>query len=119
MIIRKAYGGAYLAMCAKSLGADRVAAWPTAEIAVMGPEGAVSVLFKDDIKNNADPKAKRAELIEKYRSDILNPYVAAGAGMVDSVIEPMQTRLYLSIALETSLNKRELRPEKKHGLIPM
>ncbi|MDT3737991.1 MAG: acyl-CoA carboxylase subunit beta [Candidatus Kapabacteria bacterium] len=119
MIIRKAYGGAYLAMCAKSLGADRVAAWPTAEIAVMGPEGAVSVLYKDDIKNNADPKAKRAELIEKYRSDMLNPYVAAGAGMVDSVIEPMQTRLYLSIALETSLNKRELRPEKKHGLIPM
>lgn len=119
MIIRKAYGGAYLAMCAKSLGADRVAAWPTAEIAVMGPEGAVSVLFKDEIKMNVDPKAKRAELIEKYRNDMLNPYVAAGAGLVDSVIEPMQTRLYLSIALETSINKRELRPNKKHGLIPM
>ncbi len=119
LVIRKAYGGAYLAMCAKSLGADRVAAWPTAEIAVMGPEGAVSVLYRDEIKNNENPKAKRQELIEKYKSEMLNPYVAAGAGMVDSVIEPMQTRLYLSIALETSLNKRELRPEKKHGLIPM
>ena len=119
MIIRKAYGGAYLAMCAKSLGADRVAAWPTAEIAVMGPEGAVSVLYKDDIKKSDNPAAKRSELIEKYREEMLNPYVAAGAGMVDSVIEPMQTRLYLSIALETSINKRELRPEKKHGLIPL
>jgi methylmalonyl-CoA carboxyltransferase large subunit len=119
MVVRKAYGGAYLAMCAKSLGADRVAAWPTAEIAVMGPEGAVSVLNRAEIKEAADPKAKRAELIEKYRNDLLNPYVAASVGMIDSVIEPMQTRLYLSIALETSKNKRELRPQKKHGLIPM
>lgn len=119
VVVRKAYGGAYLAMCAKSLGADRVAAWPTAEIAVMGPEGAVSVLYKDDIKNAKDPKARRAELIQEYRDKLLNPYVAAGAGMCDSVIEPMQTRLYLSIALETSKNKRELRPQKKHGLIPM
>ncbi len=119
VVVRKAYGGAYLAMCAKSLGADRVAAWPTAEIAVMGPEGAVSVLYKEEMKNAENPRAKRAELIQKYRDDLLNPYVAAGAGMADSVIEPMQTRLYLSIALETSKNKRELRPQKKHGLIPL
>lgn len=119
LILRKAYGGAFLAMCAKSLGADRVAAWPTAEIAVMGPEGAVAVLNKDEIKNAADPKAKRQELIQEYKDNLLNPYVAASIGMIDSVIEPMQTRLYLSIALETSKSKRELRPQKKHGLIPM
>ncbi len=119
MVVRKAYGGAYLAMCAKSMGADRVAAWPTAEIAVMGPEGAVAVLNRDEIKNAEDPKAKRAELIQKYKDDLLNPYVAASVGMIDSVIEPMQTRLYLSIALETSKSKRELRPQKKHGLIAM
>ena len=119
MVVRKAYGGAYLAMCAKSMGADRVAAWPTAEIAVMGPEGAVAVLNKEEIKNAADPSAKRNELIQKYKDDLLNPYVAASVGMIDSVIEPMQTRLYLSIALETSKSKRELRPQKKHGLVPM
>jgi acetyl-CoA carboxylase carboxyltransferase component len=119
VVVRKAYGGAYLAMCAKSLGADRVAAWPTAEIAVMGPEGAVSVLYREEIKNAKDSKARRQELIQEYRDKLLNPYVAAGVGMIDSVIEPMQTRLYLSIALETSKNKRELRPQKKHGLIPM
>lgn len=119
LIIRKAYGGAYLAMCAKSLGADRVAAWPTAEIAVMGAEGAVSVLFKDEINNASDKKQKRNELIEQYRHEFASPYPAAEIGMVDSIIEPMQTRLYLSIALETSKNKRELRPQKKHGLIPL
>ena len=119
VLVRKAYGGAYLAMCAKSLGADRVCAWPTAEVAVMGPEGAVSVLNREEIKNAADPKAKRAELIQKYKDDLLNPYVAASIGMVDSVIEPMQTRLYLSIALESSKSKKELRPQKKHGLVPM
>ncbi len=119
VVVRKAYGGAYLAMCAKSLGADRVAAWPTAEIAVMGAEGAVSVLFKDEINKADDKRAKRNELIERYRMEFASPYPAAEIGMVDSVIEPMQTRLYLSIALETSKNKRELRPQKKHGLIPM
>lgn len=119
VVVRKAYGGAYLAMCAKSLGADRVAAWPTAEIAVMGAEGAVSVLFKDEINKAEDKRAKRNELIERYRLEFASPYPAAEIGMVDSVIEPMQTRLYLSIALETSKNKRELRPQKKHGLIPM
>ena len=119
VVIRKAYGGAYLAMCAKSLGADRVVAWPTAEIAVMGAEGAVSVLFKNEIQNAPDPKAKRRELIEKYREEFSNPYLAAGRGMVDAVIEPKTTRAYLSVALESLRSKRDLRPQKKHGLIPL
>jgi len=119
VVIRKAYGGAYLAMSAKSLGADRVAAWPTAEIAVMGAEGAVSVLFKDEIKKADDPKAKRKELVEQYRIQFASPYPAAEAGLVDAVIEPMKTRQYLSICLESLKNKRDLRPQKKHGLIPL
>ncbi|NUM81264.1 acyl-CoA carboxylase subunit beta [bacterium] len=119
VVVRKAYGGAYLAMSAKSLGADRVAAWPTAEIAVMGAEGAVSVLFKNDIKSAADPKAKRKELIEQYKEQFETPYVAASKGLVDAVIEPKQTRTYLSVALESLRNKRDLRPQKKHGLIPL
>jgi methylmalonyl-CoA carboxyltransferase large subunit len=117
--VRKAYGGAYLAMCAKSLGADRIAAWPTAEIAVMGAEGAVNVLYRGEIKSAADPQARRKELIEQYRLQFSNPYQAAQQGMVDAVIEPKKTRAYLSVALESLRNKRELRPQKKHGLIPM
>jgi methylmalonyl-CoA carboxyltransferase large subunit len=119
IIVRKAYGGAYLAMCAKSLGADRVAAWPTAEIAVMGAEGAVSVLFRNEIKSAADPRATRRELIQKYREEFSTPYVAAARGMVDAIIEPKKTRGYLSVALESLRNKRDLRPQKKHGLIPL
>jgi methylmalonyl-CoA carboxyltransferase large subunit len=119
VIVRKAYGGAYLAMCAKSLGADRVAAWPTAEIAVMGAEGAVSVLFRSEIKSAKDPRAARRQLIEQYREEFSTPYVAAARGMVDAIIEPKKTRGYLSIALESLRNKRDLRPQKKHGLIPL
>lgn len=119
IIVRKAYGGAYLAMSAKSLGADRVAAWPTAEIAVMGAEGAVSVLFKNEIKSAENPMQKRKELIEQYREKLASPYPAAEIGMIDTVIEPVKTRYYLSIALEALMNKRELRPQKKHGLIPL
>lgn len=119
VVIRKAYGGAYLAMCAKSLGADRVAAWPTAEIAVMGAEGAVSVLFKNEIKNAASPSDKRKELTDSYKKEFSNPYLAAGRGMIDSVIEPQSTRRYLSIAVEALKTKRDLRPVKKHGLIPL
>ncbi len=119
IVLRKAYGGAYLAMCAKSLGADRVAAWPTAEIAVMGAEGAVSVLFKKEIKDAQDPKDKRKELIEKYRDEFSTPYVAASRGLVDAVIEPKDTRSYLEITLESLRSKRETRPQKKHGLIPL
>jgi len=119
VVLRKAYGGAYLAMCAKALGADRVAAWPTAEIAVMGAEGAVSVLYRNDIKNAEDPKAKRKELVAGYEAEFSTPYLAAARGMVDSVIEPKDTRAYIGMALEALQTKRELRPQKKHGLIPM
>jgi acetyl-CoA carboxylase carboxyltransferase component len=119
IVVRKAYGGAYLAMCAKSLGADRVAAWPTAEIAVMGAEGAVNVLYRGDIKSAADPRAKRRELIAKYREEFSSPYRAAAQAMVDAVIEPKRTRAYLSVALESLRTKRDLRPQKKHGLIPL
>jgi methylmalonyl-CoA carboxyltransferase large subunit len=106
-------------MCAESLGADRVAAWPTAEIAVMGAEGAVSVLYRDEIRKSADPQFRRKELLERYRAEFSNPYMAASRGMVDAVIEPKKTRAYLSVALESLHHKRELRPQKKHGLIPL
>jgi len=119
VVIRKAYGGAYLAMCAKALGADRVAAWPTSEIAVMGAEGAVNVLFRSEIKNGADPQLKQRELIAGYREQFSTPYEAAKRGMVDAVIEPKKTRAYLSVTLESLRNKRDLRPQKKHGLIPL
>lgn len=119
IIIRKAYGGAYLAMSAKSLGADRVAAWPSAEIAVMGAEGAISILYGKEIKNSDNPQEKRKELIEKYRLDFANPYRGAEKGIIDTIIEPSMTREYLIIALESLMNKRQLRPMKKHGLIPL
>jgi len=119
IIIRKAYGGAYVAMCAKDLAADRVAAWPTAEIAVMGAEGAVAVVFRKEIEAAADKKAKREELVELYRRTFSSPYVAAARRMVDDIIEPAETRRYIAQALETLQTKRDVRPSKKHGLIPM
>jgi len=119
VILRKAYGGAYLAMSGKDLGTDRCAAWPTAEIAVMGAEGAAGVVFRKEIAAADDPDAKRAELIEEYRSTFSTPYVAAARQMVDDVIAPSQTRRYLIQSLEALANKREMRPEKKHGLIPL
>jgi len=106
-------------MCARSMGADRVAAWPTAEIAVMGAEGAVNVLYRRDIQAADDPNAMRAEKIAEYKERFSNPYAAAGRGMVDDVIEPSETRSYVAMALEVLKSKRELRPEKKHGLIPL
>ncbi|MEM7681008.1 MAG: acyl-CoA carboxylase subunit beta [Planctomycetota bacterium] len=119
VILRKAYGGAYLAMSGKDLGTDRCAAWPTAEIAVMGAEGAASVVFRREIAAAEDPEARRQELIEEYRSTFSTPYVAAARRMVDDVIAPRETRRYLAQALETLANKREVRPAKKHGLIPL
>ncbi|MEQ9460940.1 MAG: acyl-CoA carboxylase subunit beta [Phycisphaeraceae bacterium] len=119
VILRKAYGGAYLAMSGKDLGTDRCAAWPTAEIAVMGAEGAAGVVFRREIDAADDPAAKRAELIERYRETFSTPYVAGGRRMVDEVIEPAATRRYLAMALDSLVTKRELRPEKKHGLIPL
>jgi methylmalonyl-CoA carboxyltransferase large subunit len=119
VILRKSYGGAYLAMCGKDLGADRVYAWPTAEVAVMGAEGAAEIVFRKEIQEAGDKAAKRKELIEKYREVFSNPYVAAGRRLVDSVIEPSMTRHHIAQALEYLHTKRELRPAKKHGLIPL
>jgi methylmalonyl-CoA carboxyltransferase large subunit len=118
VVIRKAYGGAYVAMCCKDLGADRVFAWPTAEIAVMGAEGAAEIVFRREIAAAEDPATKRSEVVEEYRSTFSTPYVAASRGLVDDVIEPARTREQVSRALEMLVAKRELRPAKKHGLGP-
>lgn len=119
LIMRKAYGGAYLAMCSADLGADMVFAWPTAEIAVMGGEGAARILFRKEIKEAEDPKAKAAELCEAYRSEFSSPYQAAANAMITDVIEPAQTRSSIALALRNTLNKRDTRPPKKHGNIPL
>jgi methylmalonyl-CoA carboxyltransferase large subunit len=119
VILRKSYGGAHLAMCSKDLGADRVFAWPTAEIAVMGAEGAVEVVFRKEMQEAQDKSARRAELVEQYRTAFSSPYVAAGRRLVDDIIEPAETRKHLARALEYLHTKRELRPPKKHGLIPL
>jgi methylmalonyl-CoA carboxyltransferase 12S subunit len=119
VILRKSYGGAYLAMCGKDLGADRVFAWPTAEIAVMGAEGAAEIVFRKEIQEAEDKTARRQELIERYRTVFSNPYVAAGRRLVDAVIEPALTRRHVAQALEYFHTKRELRPAKKHGLMPL
>jgi methylmalonyl-CoA carboxyltransferase large subunit len=119
VVMRKAFGGAYVAMASKELGADTVFAWPTAEIAVMGAEGAAEVIFRAEINAASDKPAKRKELVELYRGMFSNPLVAAGRCMVDDVIEPAETRRYLAHALDVYATKRELRPEKKHGLIPL
>ncbi|HWR02215.1 MAG TPA: acyl-CoA carboxylase subunit beta [Chlorobaculum sp.] len=119
VILRKAYGGAYLAMCSKDLDADRVIAWPTAEIAVMGAEGAVDVVFRNEIKKADDPVTRRQELITEYRETFSSPHVAAARLKVDDIIEPAETRRYLAMALDILHTKREFRPQKKHGLIPL
>ncbi|MFN8608650.1 MAG: acyl-CoA carboxylase subunit beta [Vulcanimicrobiota bacterium] len=119
VILRKAYGGAYLAMCGKDLGADRVFAWPTAEVAVMGAEGAAEIVFRKEIQTAPDPAARRQELIATYRETFSNPYVAAGRRLVDDVIDPADTRKMLARSLEYLATKRELRPAKKHGLVPL
>ena len=106
-------------MCGKDLGADRVVAWPTAEIAVMGAEGAAEIVFRREIDAAQDKAAKRKELIEEYRETFANPYVAAGRRLVDDIIEPAETRAIWRRALEALHTKRELRPPKKHGLIPL
>jgi methylmalonyl-CoA carboxyltransferase large subunit len=119
VILRKSYGGAHLAMCSKDLGADRVFAWPTAEVAVMGAEGAVEIVFRKEMQEAADKAARRTELIEQYRSTFASPYVAAGRRLVDDIIEPANTRKHLAQALEYLQTKRDQRPPKKHGLIPL
>jgi propionyl-CoA carboxylase beta chain len=119
VITRKAYGGAYDVMSSKHIRADFNVAWPTAEIAVMGPEGAVTIIFRDEIASAPDPETRRTELIAEYREQLANPYVAAERGYVDDVIEPRRTRPVLIDALETALSKREPRPRRKHGNIPL
>jgi len=119
VIMRKAYGGAYLAMCSSDLGADLVFAWPTAEIAVMGAEGAVRVVFARELKASADPEATLGELTERYREEFASPWQAARNALVTDVIEPSRTRGLVSLGLRTLLSKRETRPPKKHGNIPL
>ncbi|HPX70022.1 MAG TPA: carboxyl transferase domain-containing protein, partial [Bacillota bacterium] len=119
LIVRKAYGGAYLAMCSKDLGADMVFAWPSAEIAVMGPDGAANIIFKKDIEGAEDPVQTRAEKIQEYKDKFATPYIAAKRGYVDSVIEPSESRPRLANAFEMLASKRESRPAKKHGNLPV
>ena len=118
VITRKAYGGAYLAMCAKSLGADTVIAWPSAQIAVMGAQGAANIVFRKEIESADDPQVKRQEKIAEYEDKFSNPYCAANRGMVDIVTEPEYTRFYLIKSLDSLLTKKESRPGKKHGNLP-
>jgi methylmalonyl-CoA carboxyltransferase large subunit len=119
LILRKSYGGAHVAMCSRDIAADCVLAWPTAEIAVMGAEGAVEIVFRKEMQEAEDKVARRAELIQEYRDAFASPYVAAGRRLVDDIIEPANTRKHLARALEYLKNKRDQRPPKKHGLIPL
>jgi len=119
IILRKAYGGAYVAMCSRSIGADIALAWPNAEIAVMGPEGAANIIFREDISNAENPDEIRGQKITEYREKFANPYIACSKGMVDDVIEPWNTRGRLIQSLNMLASKRESRPGKKHGNIPL
>ncbi len=119
VITRKAYGGAYDVMSSKHIRADFNFAWPTAEVAVMGPEGAVNIVFRRELAEADDPEARREELIADYKERFANPYAAAERGYVDDVIQPRRTRPVLASALETALSKREQRPRRKHGNIPL
>jgi len=119
LITRKAYGGAYIAMCSQSLGADYTLAWPQAEIAVMGAEGAAAIIHRQEIQTADDPEAKTKEKIEEYRKLFYNPYIAANQGYINAVIRPRDTRPTIIAALEALGNKKETRPARKHGNIPM
>jgi len=119
IITRKAYGGAYDVMSSKHIRGDLNLAWPTAEIAVMGPDGAVNIIFRKELAEADDPVAKKAELVEDYRERFANPYIAAGRGYVDDVIEPKETRPRIINALEVLRNKRDTNPPKKHGNMPL
>jgi acetyl-CoA carboxylase carboxyltransferase component len=119
VVTRKAYGGAYCVMNSKHIRSDINIAWPTAEIAVMGAEGAVNIIFRKEIAEAEDPTAKRAELVEEYSERFANPYAAARHGYIDDIIEPSQTRPRLINALNMLQNKRDNNPPKKHGNIPL
>jgi len=118
VILRKAYGGGYIAMCSNHLRADFVFAWPTAEIAVMGPEGAANIIFRNEIKSAENPEEMRKKKISEYKKKFANPYVAAAYGYVDAVIEPAETRNFVMHAMKIAANKRDSRPNKKHGIPP-
>jgi acetyl-CoA carboxylase carboxyltransferase component len=119
VITRKAYGGAYVVMNSKSIGADLAYAWPGAELAVMGSAGAVEIVNRRELAEAADPVARRAELIEEYQERYANPYLAAERGFVDDVIDPAETRRVLVKALEMLVTKRETLPKRKHGNVPL
>ena len=119
MILRKAYGGAYIGMCNKELGADMVLAWPSAQVAVMGAEGAANIVFKKEINESEDPAAKRKEMIREYEEKFNNPYRAAELGYIDDVIEPATSRQRLISAYDMLSTKKASLPAKKHGNIPL
>ncbi len=119
VILRKAYGGGYIAMGSRHLRADFVFAWPSAEIAVMGPEGAANIIFRKEITTSSDPDQTRKQKVEEYKAKFANPYVAASRGYVDAVIEPSETRKFLLHSIEVSENKDVPMPQKKHGLPPL
>ncbi len=119
VITRKAYGGAYCVMNSKHIRGDYVVAWPGAEIAVMGPDGAVNIIFRKELAEADDPATRRAELIREYREKFANPYVAAARGYLDDIIEPHETRPRLIEAFRMLQNKRDVNPPKKHGNIPL
>jgi acetyl-CoA carboxylase carboxyltransferase component len=119
VITRKAYGGAYVVMNSKSIGADLAYAWPSAELAVMGPQGAVEIVYRRELQQAADPAARRAELVAEYTEKYANPYLAAERGFVDDVIDPAETRIKLVEGLRVLRTKRDEVPQRKHGNIPL
>ena len=119
ILTRKAYGGAYIVMSSKNLKGDVNFSWPSGHIAVMGAEGAVNVIHREELKNSDDPDKRRKELVEDYEDKLMNPYIAANLGMIDDVIDPSSTRLHIIHALEMLDNKRDMLPPKKHGSIPL
>jgi propionyl-CoA carboxylase beta chain len=119
VITRKAYGGAYCVMSSKHIRTDVNLAWPTAEIAVMGPEGAVNILYRRELESAADPAAVRAQRVAEFREKFANPYVSASRGFIDEVIRPRQTRPRLITALARLETKRDRNPPRKHGNIPL
>ena len=119
IITRKAYGGAYVVMDSKSIGSDLSYAWPTAELAVMGPQGAVEIVYRRELQQAADPVARRAELVEEYTQKYANPYAAAERGYIDDVIDPAETRQKIVAGLALLATKREELPKRKHGNMPL
>ncbi len=119
LITRKAYGGAYVVMNSKSIGADLAWAWPSAELAVMGPQGAVEIVYRRELQTAADPVSRRAELVEEYTERHANPYEAAERGYVDDVIDPADTRIVLVRSLDMLRTKKEQLPQRKHGNMPL